>query len=134
MKKEYTINQIVTINDTLTRMANVGLTGRIAYIAYRNLSKTAKIADDYDKTRNELIEKYGEEDPEVAGQIIVKRSSENYPAFIEEITEILSEKEEVDLYKMPEELLDKLADANLSVSDFAVVDNYLVEHSEAEEE
>ena len=133
MKKEYTINQIVTINDTLTRMANAGLTGRIAYLAYRNLSKTAKIADDYDKARNELIEKYGEEDPEVAGQIIVKRSSENYPAFIEEITAILSEKEEVDLYKMPEELLDKLADANLSVSDFAVVDNYLVEHPEAEE-
>ena len=134
MKTELTINEIVTINETLSRVAQAGLTGKVAYLAYRNLSRTAKIADDYEKARTDLIQKYGTEDPEVEGQIIVKRDSENYPKFVEELTEILGGTEEVNLYKIPEDALDKLADADLSVSDFAIIDNYLVDHPEEEEE
>lgn len=133
-KTELTINEIVTINETLSRVAQAGLTGKVAYLAYRNLSRTAKIADDYEKARTDLIQKYGTEDPEVEGQIIVKRDSENYPKFVEELTEILGGTEEVNLYKIPEDALDKLADADLSVSDFAIIDNYLVDHPEEEEE
>lgn len=134
MKKFYTTNQLITINETMTKVANAGLTGKVAYLAYRNLSKLAKIADDYEKARTDLIQKYGTEDPEVEGQIIVKRDSENYPKFVEELTEILGGTEEVNLYKIPEDALDKLADADLSVSDFAIIDNYLVDHPEEEEE
>ena len=131
---KFTINELVTINETMSKVANAGLTGKVAYLAYRNLSKLAKIADDYEKTRNDLIQKYGEEDPEVEGQIIVKRDSENYPKFVEELTEVLSQTEDVDLYKIQESDLDKLADADLSVSDFAVIDNYLVDRPEKEDE
>lgn len=134
MKTELTINEIVTINETLSRVAQAGLTGKVAYLAYRNLSHTAKIADDYEKARTDLIQKYGTEDPEVEGQIIVKKDSENYPKFVEELTEILGGTEEVNLYKIPEDALDKLADADLFVSDFAIIDNYLVDHPEEEEE
>lgn len=134
MKTELTINEIVTINETLSRVAQAGITGKVAYLAYRNLSRTAKIADDYEKARTDLIQKYGTEDSEVEGQIIVKKDSENYPKFVEELTEILGGTEEVNLYKIPEDALDKLADADLSVSDFAIIDNYLVDHPEEEEE
>lgn len=133
-KNTYSINEIVTIAETLERVANAGLTGKVAYLAYRNLSKTAKIVDAYNRSREELVKKYGTEDPEVEGQIIVKRDSENYPKFVEELTEILGGTEEVNLYKIPEDALDKLADADLSVSDFAIIDNYLVDHPEEEEE
>lgn len=134
MRKEYTINQIVTLAETLNKIANAGLSGKIAYMAYRNLSKIAKISDDYDRTRNDLIMKYGEPDPEVEGQTIVKRDSENYPKFIEEITEVLTQTEEVDLYTISEEDMDKFADADLSISDFAVIDVFLVDHPEKNEE
>ena len=131
MKKEYTINELITINETMTKIANAGLTGKVAYLAYRNLSKLAKIADDYDKVRNELIQKYGEEDPEVEGQIVVKRESDNYQKFVDELTEVLSGTEEISLYKIPEEAMDKLAEAEgLNVSDFAIIDNYLVDRPE----
>ena len=131
MKKEYTINELVTINETMGKVANAGLTGKVAYLAYRNLSKLAKIASDYDKVRNELIQKYGEADPEVEGQMVVKRESENYPKFVEELTEVLSQTEEIDLYKIPEEAMDKIAEAEgLNVSDFAIIDNYLVDRPE----
>lgn len=130
----YSINELITINETMNKLANAGLTGKIAYLAYRNLSKLAKIADDYEKTRNDLIQKYGEEDPEVEGQIVVKRESENYPKFIEEITEVLNQTEDVTLYKIQEADLDKLADVDLSVSDFAVIDNYLVDRPEKEDD
>lgn len=128
----YTVNEIVTIADTLERIANAGLTGKIAYLAYRNLSKTSKIVADYNRTREELITKYGEPDEDVEGQIIVKRTSSNYQKFVDDLTEVLSETEEIDLYKIPEETLDKLADVDLSVSDFAVIDNYLVMRPEPE--
>ena len=131
---KYSINELITINETMNKLANAGLTGKIAYLAYRNLSKLAKIADDYEKTRNDLIQKYGEEDPEVEGQIVVKRESENYPKFIEEITEVLNQTEDVTLYKIQEADLDKLADVDLSVSDFAVIDNYLVDRPEKEDD
>lgn len=134
MEKSYTINQIVTIADTLEKVANAGLTGRIAYLAYRNLSKTAKIVADYNRVREELITKYGTESKEVEDQIIVERTSDNYPKFVDELTEVLGQTEEVDLYMIGEDALDKLADADLSVSDFAVIDNYLVDHPEADEE
>ena len=130
----YSTNELITINETMTKVANAGLTGKIAYLAYRNLSKLAKIADDYEKTRNDLIQKYGEEDPEVEGQIVVKRESENYPKFIEEITEVLNQTEDITLYKIQEADLDKLADVDLSVSDFAVIDNYLVDRPEKEDD
>ena len=131
MKKEYTINELVTINETMGKVANAGLTGKVAYLAYRNLSKLAKIASDYDKVRNELIQKYGEADPEVEGQMVVKRESENYPKFVEELTEVLSQTEEIDLYKIPQEAMDKIAEAEgLNVSDFAIIDNYLVDRPE----
>lgn len=130
-KKTLTVNEVVTINEVLVKIANAGLTGKVAYLAYRNLSKTAKIADDYQKTRNEMIQKYGEPDPEVEGQVVVKRESPNYKKFVEELTEILAGTEEVELYQIPDDALDKLADADLSVSDFAIVDNYLVVHPEA---
>ena len=133
MKKDLSINQIVTINETLGRIANAGLTGKIAYLAYRNLSRTAKIAADYEKARTDLIQKYGTEDPEVEGQIIVQRDSENYEKFVNELTEILTQTEEIDLYQIPEDAMDKLADADLSVSDFAVIDNYLVDRPEKHE-
>lgn len=130
-----TINQIVTINDVLTKIADLGLTGKVAYAAYRNLSITGKIADDYEKVRVGLIEKYGEDDPEVEGQMIVKRESENYQKFIEDLAEVLRGTEEIDLYQMPEDVMDKLSDAeDLSISDFAVIDNYLVDHPEETEE
>ena len=128
---KYTTNELVTINETMTKVANAGLTGKVAYLAYRNLSKLAKIASDYDKVRNELIQKYGEADPEVEGQMVVKRESENYPKFVEELTEVLSQTEEIDLYKIPEEAMDKIAEAEgLNVSDFAIIDNYLVDRPE----
>ena len=133
MKKDLSINEIVTINETLGRIANAGLTGKIAYLAYRNLSRTAKIAADYEKARTDLIQKYGTEDPEVEGQIIVQRDSENYEKFVNELTEILTQTEEIDLYQIPEDAMDKLADADLSVSDFAVIDNYLVDRPEKHE-
>ena len=136
MKKEYTVNQIVTINEVLNKIANAGLTGKIAYLAYRNLSRTTKIAEDYNNVRNELIQKYGEEDPEVEGQIVVKNGSENYKKFVDELVDILNEKEEVDLYQISEEYIDQLADADLSVSDFVIIDSYLVlrpEEPKAEE-
>lgn len=133
--KKLTINEIVTINDVLTKIADLGLTGKAAYTAYRNLSRTGKVADDYEKVRIGLIEKYGEEDPEVEGQLIVKRDSDNYQKFVEELTEVLSGTEEIDLYQMPEEALDKLADSeDLNISDFAVIDNYLVDHPVEETE
>lgn len=129
--KTYTINQLVTINEVMGKVANAGLTGKVAYLAYRNLSKLAKIASDYEKVRNELIQKYGEADPEVEGQMVVKRESENYPKFVEELTEVLSQTEEIDLYKIPEEAMDKIAEAEgLNVSDFAIIDNYLVDRPE----
>ena len=130
----YTVNEIVTIADTLERIANAGLTGKIAYFEYRNLSKTSKIVADYNRTREELITKYGEPDEDVEGQIIVKRTSSNYQKFVDDLTEVLSGTEDVDLYKIQESDLDKLADADLSVSDFAIIDNYLVDHPEEEEE
>lgn len=134
MKKEITINEIIGISNTLESIANAGLTGKIAYLAYRNLSKTAKIVDAYNRSREELVKKYGEEDPEVKDQIIVRRESEGYPKFVEELTEVLNQTEEVELYMISEKDLEKLADANLSVADFAIIDNYLVNRPEEEEE
>jgi len=124
-----TTNEIVTLADTLKKMANAGLTGKPAYLAYRNLSNVAKIADDFEKARNELILKYGEKDGE---QTVVRKGSENYPKFVEEITEILIQTEEVDLYQISEDALEKFADADLTMSDFAVIDTYLVERPEPE--
>lgn len=124
-----TTNEIVTLADTLKKMANARLTGKPAYLAYRNLSKVAKIADDFEKARNELILKYGEKDGE---QTVVRKGSENYPKFVEEITEILTQPEEVDLYQISEDELEKFADADLTMSDFAVIDTYLVERPEPE--
>ena len=131
---KYTTNELITINEVMTKLANAGLTGKIAYLAYRNLSKLAKIADDYEKVRNELITKFGTESPDVEGQIVVERGSDNYPKFIEEITEVLNQTEDITLYKIQEADLDKLADVDLSVSDFAVIDNYLVDRPEKEDD
>jgi hypothetical protein len=103
-------------------------------MSYRNLSKTSKVTEDYEKARNDLIMKYGEPDPDVEGQTIVKRDSENYPKFLEDITEILNQTEEVDLYMISEDDMDKFADADLEVSDFAVIDVFLVNHPELEKE
>jgi hypothetical protein len=130
MKKSYTVNEIVTIAETLKRMSNVGLTGKAAYLVYRNLSRIAKVADDFEKTRNDLIMKWGEKSDNAEGQTVVKRNSENYPKFVEEITEILTQPEEVDLYMIAEDDLEKFIDADLSVADFAVIDMYLVDHPE----
>ena len=135
MKKELTVNEIVAINATLNKVAkNNKVSGKAAYAVYRNLSKTSKVADDYEKTRTDLIQQYGEEDPDVEGQVVVKRDSENYKKFVEELTDILSGTEEIDLYTIQEDELDKFADADLDVSDFAVIDVFLVEHPEEEEE
>ena len=135
MKKELTINEIVTINETMKRIATSGkVSGKAAYMSYRNLSKTSKVTEDYEKARNDLIMKYGEPDPDVEGQTIVKRDSENYPKFLEDITEILNQTEEVDLYMISEDDMDKFADADLEVSDFAVIDVFLVDHPESETE
>ena len=130
----YSINELITINEVMTKLANAGLTGKIAYLAYRNLSKLAKIADDYNKVRDSLIEKYGTPSEDVEGQIVVERGSDNYPKFIEEITEVLNQTEDITLYKIQEADLDKLADVDLSVSDFAVIDNYLVDRPEKEDD
>lgn len=135
MKKELTVNEIVAINATLNKVAKSNkVSGKAAYSVYRNLSKTSKVADDYEKTRTDLISQYGEEDPEVEGQVIVKRGTDNYKKFVEELTEVLSGTEEIDLYMIQEDDLDKFADADLDVSDFAVIDVFLVEHPEEEEE
>lgn len=131
----YTINELVTINETMSKVANAGLTGKVAYLAYRNLSKLAKIANDYEKVRTSLIEKYGTPSDDVEGQIVVERSSENYQKFVDELTEVLTQTEEVNLYKISEEEMDKIAEVEgLNVSDFAIIDNYLVDRPIDEEE
>lgn len=70
-----------------------------------------------DEVRIGLIKRYGEADKDNPQQLVVKTDSENYPKFVEEMTELMSQEVEVviDKVKLPEQVDDKPFEIEASV-------------------
>ena len=119
------IDSAIAIYDVLWKIDKQNIHGKLAFLCYRNARKLQGIVNDFNKQKDSLIRKYGEEND---GNFSLSPNSQNYKSFLEEINPILTQSEDVDLYQISETEFEALSDADLSVRDFAILDKWLVKH------
>ena len=119
------IDNALLIHDVLYKIGEQDIHGKLAFLCYRNVSKLSATIDDFNRQKDVLVRKYGEQ---FDGRFSIAVNSENYDKFLEQINPILAHTEEIDLYQLSQEEFEALSDANLSVKDYAVLDRWLVKH------
>ena len=88
-----TLEEILGANQSIQKIASKELPAKLSYRLSRLDAKLSGFVKSFDKTRNELVKKYGTEDKEKKTTTV---NAENMPKFQEELLEILSTPEEVD--------------------------------------
>lgn len=103
------------------------VTGKLAYAISRNIRKISDECVEFEKIRIELIQKYGEEDGD--GNISVKKSSDNYNKFLEELEVYSNISHDVDIYKID---ASDLFDSELNANDMLFLEFMINEETTAE--
>lgn len=98
------------------------VTGKLAYAVSRNMRKIADESLEFEKIKNELIEKYGEKNED--GVYSIGVTSSGYSDFINEIKEYSAICHEVNIFKLEP---DCLFESNLNADEMLQLDFMLEE-------
>lgn len=116
------VNDILNSEDTLKKLMDVPMKGRVAYKLARIGREVDKESQLFNDERNKLIEKYAERDEEgnyvynADGQIYIDiKNTEKVRQFSNELNELLETEIEVNAEKLS---LDELDETGLTPKDF----------------
>lgn len=92
------------------------VTGKVGYAIYRNINLLDSATKEFQKMRNDLIEKYGEDGS-------INQNSPNFQKFVEELDPLLEIECDVDFFMIDE---DEMYNDALSYKDYMVLEQILV--------
>lgn len=96
--------------------------GKLAYAVSRNMRKLANEVLEFEEIRNNLIDKYGTKNKD--GISVIKIGTEAYDNFLEDISEYLGIKHEVDIFTVESEIM---CNSNLNAEEMLQLDFMVTE-------
>lgn len=109
IRKNMTNNEIYThANNLLSEfedIASLSLPVKVHFYFQKNMDIIVKMAQDIDKSRTEILDKYGSIDPETQNY---KFENENVEKVNQDITDLFSLEQEVKIYVIPFEWVENM--------------------------
>ena len=132
MKVKFSNGSLLELIQVINKFSDC--TGKLAYVLNKSKRRMLEEAEDFDKVREGLIRKYGEEDKD--GNIAIKPGTENYKNFLNEIIPISQEVVEIDILQLTKEEYDKCDyySDNVTLRDYELIESIFVSREESNEE
>ena len=99
-----TLEKLFTMQQSLSRIMNIPLEAKLSYRLSKILKKIIAELNDLESERQKLVSKFGEKDEK--GNVKVK--GENLTKFSDVWKSLLSEEVELDIPKVPFEMIEKI--------------------------
>lgn len=109
-------------------------TGKLAYVLNKSKRRMLEEAEDFDKVREGLIRKYGEEDEN--GNIGIKPGTNAYKDFLNEIIPISQEIVEIDVLQLTKEEYDKcdFYSDDVTLRDYELIESIFIASDKKEDD
>jgi len=120
-----TNQELSTVRDALNRVSTCK--GKMGWYVYRNLKIVGTALEEYEKLREELVRKYGDEKE---GTVTVRQ--ECLADFTAELKPIAEIEQQVELCQIDRETFDKLAESSpeLTAQELMILDAILIKKEE----
>lgn len=122
-------NTAKALIDGFTSAEDLSYPVKVNFLMQKNMKKLLSLSQEIDKSREDIIRKYGEPDPDNKDQIRVVPGSENEKLAISDLNDLFNIEQEVPVYMINLNLFDNI---NMTQAQVAAI-SFMIDDGEEED-